>query len=152
MIHLAIDPGKVCGVAMWHPMEALVLKSDELTPLETAKLTLDLWNNSLGQLLVICESFQITERTIKTARQHDALDVIGWLTLESQLKAFELVLQTAAQAKSFSTDDKLKALDWFERTKDGHANDAARHMLRYLMANTGARDIFIPILAKEILK
>lgn len=151
MIHLAIDPGKVSGIALWHPMEATAIKADELTPIEVTNLVDDLWNNSLGELVVIAESFVISERTIKTAPQRDALDILGWLTLESQRRGFELHLQTPAQAKKFSTDEKLRALDWFERTKDGHANDAARHLLVYLMKNTGARDVLIPALAKEIL-
>lgn len=151
MIHLAVDPGKVCGIALWHPMDTFQLKTDELLPVEVAKLVHDLWNNTMGQLLVITERFQISERTIKTALSLEALDVNGWLEIEAQRKGFDLVYQSPAQAKRFSTDEKLKALDWFERTKDGHANDAARHMLVYLMSNTGARRALIPALAKEIL-
>lgn len=150
MIVIAIDPGKVSGIALWHPMEVLSIKADELTPIEVTNLVDDLWNNTLGQITVVAESFVISERTIKTAPQRDALDILGWLTLESQRRNFELVLQTPAQAKKFSTDEKLKSLDWFERTKDGHANDAARHLLVYLMG-TGARQVLLPSLAKELL-
>ena len=53
-------------------------------------------------------------------------------------------------AKSFATDAKLKALDWYERTKDGHANDAARHLVVYLVKSPH-RNIILPALAKEIL-
>jgi hypothetical protein len=151
MIHMAIDPGKVCGIALWHPFETLGLKTDELSPLETIGLFEDLWRNSLGQVTVVTEKFTISERTLKTALSLDALDVNGWLTIESQRRGFELVVQTPAQAKRFSTDQKLQALNWFERTKDGHANDAARHMLVYLMKNTGAREVLIPLLAEELL-
>jgi hypothetical protein len=40
--------------------------------------------------------------------------------------------QTSAMAKSFSTDDRLRALGWYTPGAP-HANDAARHLLLWLV-------------------
>ena len=147
---IAVDPGKVSGVALWHPDIPVQIKADELLPLEVLGLVCQL--DDKYDTTVVTEKFTISERTIKTALSLDALDINGWLTLESQRKNFELVMQTPAQAKAFATDDKLKALDWYERTKDGHANDAARHLLVYLITKVpSAREALVPVLAKEML-
>ncbi len=148
---LAIDPGKMSGVAIWHPDRPYAITSYELTPLNVVYLVLRNLER-YEDCTVVTEKFTISERTLKTALSLDALDINGWLTLESQRQGFELVVQTPAQAKKFATDDKLKALGWFERTKDGHANDAARHCLVYLInKRPAAREQLIPLLAKDML-
>lgn len=37
-------------------------------------------------------------------------------------------LQPRAEAKKVMTDATLRNLGWYRKTKDGHANDAARHI------------------------
>lgn len=145
---IAIDPGKMSGLAAYHDEQ---FRAYEMNPLDTIEYVDSAWSQTGGDIEVVAESFVISERTIKTAPQRDALDILGWLTIESQRRGFEFTMQTPAQAKKFATDDKLKALDWYERTKDGHANDAARHLLVYLMRDSFYRNTLIPKLAKEIL-
>lgn len=151
---VAIDPGKVSGVVLWDSDYPIAVESFELPPLEVTELVEYLWASQSRpkDMVVVTEKFTISQRTVKTALSLDALDINGWLTLESQRRGFELVVQTPAQAKSFATDAKLKALDWYYKTKDGHANDAARHLLVYLMNHRpAAREVLVPMLAKEIL-
>lgn len=156
---ISIDPGKVSGVAVWSPEDRAftAFEYDVLDTIEfvTAayKLTRELARPFPG-IEIVSEKFTISERTIKTALSLDALDINGWLTIQCQRWGVPYKQQTPAQAKSFATDDKLKALDWYERTKDGHANDAARHLVVYLWSEH--RDMFnqhlLPSLAKDILK
>jgi len=105
------------------------------------------------KLSVVCENFVISQRTIKMAQDHNALRLIGWLDIWCDEYSVPFTLRTAAAAKSFATDDKLKVLDWYNRTPDGHANDAARHML--VAVRSSYPEIFnatlIPKLAKVLL-
>jgi len=150
----SIDPGKMSGVAAWRSDAPACMVADELDPLETVLFVIDLYRVHRSDLEVVSEKFTISERTIKTALSLDALDINGWLTMQCQLWGISYEQQTPTQAKKFATDDKLKAIDWFERTKDGHANDAARHLVVYLYRRhrTLFNEHILPPMAKEILK
>ena len=148
---IAIDPGKVSGLALWDERHPLTIHSHEETPISTVDYVASACN-IFTDVTVVTEKFTISERTIKTALSLDALDINGWLTIESPRMGFDLHFQMPSQAKAFSTDEKLKALDWYERTKDGHANDAARHLLVYLITKVpSAREALLPSLARIIL-
>lgn len=155
----AVDPGKVTGLSYLVITEEAISQPNayELTVPEFFDhfpRTFELSDRDDLDLVIVCESFQISERTIKTALSLDALDIIGWLKGEQLYKrARPFYQQTPAQAKRFSTDEKLKTLGWFERTKDGHANDANRHLLAWLMSTDWpVRDHIIAGLAQELLK
>ena len=124
MMYLAIDPGVVSGVAVYH---AGGLYTDELADIgETAAFVDRVVSDAYPQrVTIVTEKFIISARTIKTKVKYESLYFNGWLSIEYP----DSLEQTAAQAKKFATDDKLKHLGWFTPTKDGHANDAARHLL-----------------------
>ncbi len=123
MIYLAIDPGVVSGIAWFDPKEG-DFWSDELGVLDDVRrCVLDVATDDT--VLVVCERFIISARTIQTKIYYDSIWFEGWLRLECPAAVF----QTPAQAKKFATDAKLRHLGWYTRTKDGHANDAARHLL-----------------------
>lgn len=145
---LAVDPGKVTGVAAWQPSEPMKLTTwEEHTRYRAAAAVEHIMPSEL-----VCEQFVISERTIRTAQDVNALRIIGWLDIWCRQKAIPFDLQTAAQAKRFATDDKLKALGWYTSTEGGHANDAARHMLVYLQRKHPAvfREILLPVI-KDVL-
>lgn len=156
----AVDPGKVTGLSyLAVSQEAITTPQAHEMPvaqffLHFAETFYRVDDSPSLDLIVVTEKFQISERTIKTALSLDALDVNGWLKGEQlYLRNRPFYEQTAAQAKKFSTDQKLKALGWFERTKDGHANDANRHLLRFVMnSDWPIRDHLTASLAKELLK
>lgn len=89
---------------------------------------------------VICESFEFRQR----ARDNLVLvskEYIGIVELFHQTwtPTPVVVFQTAAMAKVFVTNDKIKSLnlwDW----RAPHAMDAMRHLIYYLVHNTGARN------------
>lgn len=141
---LAIDPGKVSGIALWQPSEPMKLRTYEVPGRYDVADSFQ----SVKPSEAVCEQFVISERTIRTAQDVNALRIIGWLDIWCHQHAIPLDLQTAAQAKRFATDDKLKALRWYTNTEGGHANDAARHMLVYLQRKHPAvfREILLPIL------
>jgi len=61
--------------------------------------------------------------------QVDAIEVNGaarWIA--SQCDA-TFALQSRSEAKRIATNQLLKQLNWRKQTKDGHADDAARHLI-----------------------
>lgn len=83
--------------------------------------------------LVVCEDYRITPQTLKKTWQPFSLWQIGLLHYLCQVHDVEFLLQTAAEAKGFSTDAKLKAMGWYNATSGGHANDALRHLMLALV-------------------
>jgi hypothetical protein len=147
---IAIDPGKISGIAVYDGSSQF--RTYEHDVQSTIRFVDNVWHQLHGDIEVVTEKFTISERTLKTALSLDALDINGWLVIESQRRDFPLKIQTPAQAKSFSTDDKLKALGWFNPSLDGHANDAARHLMVYLITQKPAvREVLVPQLAKALL-
>jgi hypothetical protein len=152
-ILVSLDVGKVTGAAVWiHTMPTDIIATEIPTRYDVRDFVKNIYESDY-KLSIACENFVISERTIKTAQDHNALRLIGWLDLWCEEHQVPFTLRTAAAAKSFATNDKLKALDWYVPTKDGHANDAVRHALIEIRASYP--EIFntqlIPSIAKVIL-
>jgi hypothetical protein len=84
-----------------------------------------------GMAHLVVENFHITIRTGKLTRQHDALYIIGCLRYKANKDGHLFKLQNPSD-KQFGDDDRLKQIGWYSPGK-GHANDAARHLLLYLL-------------------
>lgn len=125
MIIQAFDPGRVCGVAVYDTMKQYYVNFGAYETPTPAVLS--------DAHVVIVEKFQVDGRTAKMSQQPDALKQIGAIEATCRELRIPVVFQMPSVAKKFSTDDKLKALGWHNKTKDGHSNDAARHLLRYLV-------------------
>jgi hypothetical protein len=131
------DPGKMSGLV------TLDTETNEFSPFElgfddmcrTLMSAVDI-HHTRGGLLLISESFIITQQTGKNTQAPWSLELIGVMRMISQIYlGRSLVLQQPASAKRFSSDDRLRRLGWYT-PKKGHANDAARHLL-LLMATRG---------------
>lgn len=130
---LAIDPGKTVGLAHWDEGRFQWSAQDEKWSfLEWADPSE--WDRrGVGWFdTVIIERYIITPRTAKLSQQHDALDVLGCIRYWCRIRGVPLTEHSASEAKSFSTDDKLKAAGMWNPGND-HACDAARHLLLYLI-------------------
>jgi len=123
---LSVDPGKATGVAIWdeHLTQTLQIDDGRYGFQDWAEHRLQHFD------LVVCEDYTITSRTVKSSRQVDALRIIGWLDLRLHARGIPFVLQKNT-AKTFTSDDKLKALGWY-RGSPGHTDDACRHLFKYL--------------------
>ena len=128
---LAIDPGMMNGWARW--------EDDDLTDygeMDHEEFATDVFQSLtlLGPWdAVVCEDYLITIQTLKKTRQLYSLHLIGFFKYLCRIMDIPFILQTPAEAKSFSTNDKLKALGWYFPTPDGHQNDAIRHLMLYLV-------------------
>ena len=129
---VAFDPGLVTGWATFCPCEGVFASGeigfDEVLPFIEG-LTHSLLEDERPADFV-AERFTITTQTAKKSQAPWSLEVIGVLRAVIQERyRMELELQNVADAKRFSTNDKLDALGWRRRTKGGHADDATRHLL-----------------------
>ncbi len=142
MLYLAIDPGVVTGVAIWTP--DMDLKTRECDHLQEVIGLVKFEMGKIEPCLPIVERFLISERTLKTKIYYESIHFEGWITLEYP----GTVQQTPAQAKGFATDEMLKHMGWYTKTEDGHANDAARHLLYRAVKN---REPYVIDRLKEFL-
>lgn len=97
------------------------------------------WRSLGTKPTIVIESFTITAATAKNSPAPWSLENIGVVRYFSQKADFPLVFQTPAQAKRLATDDILKAAGLYFKGNGfkGHANDAARHVVTYLMTTKG---------------
>lgn len=132
---VSVDPGLRTGVAVlmpdgnvwgceaqWH--DAMMQVQIVLSTLMTT------------HPLVVCEAFIVTATTAQKSAAPWSLEGIGCTRFLTRRFGGEFKLQTAADAKRFSTNPRLKAQGWYLSTPGGHVNDALRHL--YLaLANQG---------------
>lgn len=123
---IALDPGGTTGWCLVNA-KGLIIDYGQLVDEHHAKLY-DLLTNEHPDT-VICERF-MHRQTLGV--DQTALEYIGVAKLWCEIEQVPLVMQTAAQAKGFWTDTKLKDINLYKANKR-HAMDAIRHALVYLM-------------------
>lgn len=130
---LAIDPGKACGITTFINEEH---KSWVLPWQETMETAFDYISNKKIEM-IICESYIITAGTLRKGRGNEnwSMEGIGFLRGVCGMFDVPFVLQSPSEAKSFSTDQKLKNLGFWNPEKGGHACDSSRHLLVWLVRN-----------------
>ncbi len=123
----SIDPGQTTGLCFYTP-EFESLERFQIGPEDHY---LELFNTLIEFQadVVICESFQNMSDLMQAATTKP-LEYIGIAKLFAEVWQAKLVFQTAAQGKNFWTDDKLKTVGLYERSRP-HSNDATRHHLFY---------------------
>lgn len=132
-ILVAIDPGELTGFVVVNKSTAEVIWSGECTEFEVSSrveslLTVD------SDTAIVMEKFTINPDTHKKSAQPTALYLIGAIRyLYHKYTGKVLPLQTPGDAKSFATNDKLKAIGFWHKGGQGHANDAFRHALLYMV-------------------
>jgi hypothetical protein len=130
---VAVDPGDLSGFAVVDTEECSVLESAELTEFEVER-RVSWWLYESPDIQLVAEKFTITPETGKKSQQPTALYIIGAMRmLYWQHWERILPLQTPADAKSFSTNEKLKAVGLWHVGGEGHAKDALRHALLWMV-------------------
>lgn len=126
---VGVDPGGTTGIALWSPQLGLSLRQ-----VEGADHAVD-WLADMARQLTnatfVVEKYIITPATAKLSQQHDPLEIIGALKYVTRRHGHKMVMQSPSEAKAFSTNDKLKRVEWYQPGQD-HARDASRHVLLYL--------------------
>lgn len=128
-IVVAIDPGGTSGYAIYMDGNFSSGECDDRSAI------LRLVDSIVAEgrpVQLVVENYTITSRTAKLSPQPEALKLIG--ALESAADRLGLGFQgSQLGTKTFATDEKLRVLGWFRRTDGGHANDAARHLLTWMV-------------------
>lgn len=136
---VCVDAGKMTGLALirW-PADGppVLLASSEEPDWHDAVEWVKHWMDGSSHQVILClEDFVIAQKVAGqwTIKMNGAIEHEAWL------RAIEVSHNNAAVGKGFSTNAKLKALDLWHVGGKGHANDAIRHGLIY-MVNNGLRD------------
>lgn len=132
-LYLAVDPGKTTGYSGWAPSSDAFFTAE----IEGRHRFMAEFERTVAlgwRIEVACERYTINAGTSVKSSQYDALYIIGALDWEAAKLGFPLRLQSVGEAKSFATDAKLHALDWWRATPGHHSNMATRHLVTYLAA------------------
>lgn len=139
---LAIDPGKMTG---WAEVE-FNTDGSRHTVTNLQEVSMDNIWSSLQEVFservpdcVVIEDFKITTGTGKLGSPDWSLRIIGAVEYLAYLNNIPVVKQTPANAKAFSTNERLRAVEMWHKGGAGHANDALRHALLF-MVKKGWRD------------
>ena len=126
---VAVDPGKMTGIAELD-QEGHFWSEEEPTWLAVEYLHDQLRRfGGSSVALLVCEAYVISARTLKATRQYEALESIGALRYLAGRADVPFKLVTPAASKRLATDDKLRHLGWYDPSRGGHKNDAARVLL-----------------------
>jgi len=144
---LSVDPGTsvgFCTVDTDKPTE--LVSQGQMTPLEFVR-----WIHLILAPLdeIVCEKFVIAQRTLKAKMStvQDTLDVEGWLRLECLRLDKKITFQQNGDVLAYATDQKLKALGWWDLGRSRGNRDvrsAARHMLKYLVDHRYLNPLTVP--------
>jgi len=121
---IAIDGGAMCGLAVY----AAKFASYEYPPSMTLKLLDEFLGLRRFNWIVAAERYDVSGKGRPMSAQVDALETNGAARWISAQWNATFSLQGRAEAKRIMTNTTLRKIGWFKQTKDGHANDAARHL------------------------
>lgn len=148
---ISIDPGKASGVAVLDYTDlddVKILYSGELDQQETCEFieNLVLYEEHMLEsspdrsFEVVYEKFQITAQTGKNTNEENwSAEIIGVIKFLCRKHGFKFTVQTPAEAKNFVPNDRMKAVGIWHTGGEGHAKDALRHGVLFLVKNKGWR-------------
>lgn len=137
---LAVDPGKATGLAFFMiptGAEPVIVWTAEVDYKDYASHIREAYAVAGGCLEVACERFTINAQTVKNSQAPFSLELIGVLKQimldHGDDPDVDLRLQAPADAKAMFPNPQLKKLDYWHKGGEGHALDAIRHGLLYLV-------------------
>lgn len=139
---IAVDPGKLSGLSL-----VRVESDGSLTLLAAREVDETAFPDVLWSFLtfaepfehaVVCERFIINAQTARNSQAPWSLEMIGVTKYLVRLKRASYSVeavewQSPSDAKRVVTNEKLKALGCWHSGGAGHANDATRHAVLYLV-------------------
>lgn len=125
-MYIAVDPGETCGLFIVSN-EGKICGAMEAPPFETVTRVENLLRDMTG-CTIVSERFDLVRQSIAVTRQVAALETIGALRFIAQKFRARFLLSGRAN-KARVGNDTLRHVGWYNVTRDGHVNDAARHCL-----------------------
>lgn len=134
---LSIDPGKMTGVALfeapsWDDAPALMYTA-ELEQFETCAYVERFLDENYEYTELVLERFKISD-----VDANWSLEIIGTVRYLAAKRGLTITLQTPADAKGFVTNEMLQGLGYWHVGGAGHANDAIRHGVLYMVRKSNA--------------
>ena len=129
---IAVDPGLMTGIA-WYSDGKFHSTEVEYERAGNYIETLITMYSPEGAVDLVCEKFFYTQATMKKSRGDWSMKLIGVMEFLAGQHECRLFMQSPSEAKNLMTDSRLKVLGWFNTSKGGHQNDAARHLARHLL-------------------
>jgi hypothetical protein len=137
---LAVDPGLTTGYVLWKNGKRI---EGENKCEDFLKIAVKLIESKKIDY-VVCERFIISAQTAKFSQAPWSLEQIGVLRYFCERYSIPFTLQNVSDAKRFATEERLKQIKWKRPKGGGHARDAQRHLLLFLVKNDMIDDkIFI---------
>lgn len=145
---ITIDPGKASGFAVLdytYLDDIQILYSDELEQFAVSEyvenmLTMNATSDVKDSIEIVMEKFTITPQTGKNGNdQNWSPEIIGSIRYMAHKHGVKFTEQTPAEAKSFVPNDRMKAVGIWHVGGEGHAKDALRHGVLYLVKRKGWR-------------
>lgn len=138
---LAIDPGPHTGLAFWsggmpgvpiaancEEFRAWQVEGNDATWWEYEKYLVEPRDDYRPDV-VVCEDFHIGGS--RASEANVTIELIGIARYLCAEYGRSFVLQSPADARGFSSTEKLKRMGWWVPGQE-HAQSASRHMLRYV--------------------
>lgn len=144
-ILIAIDPGKASGFAVFDYTDLdniKVLYSAELDQMQTVGEVDTLLSEAENpsDYEIVMEKFTITAQTGKnTNAENWSPEIIGAVRYLAYTEGVSFTEQTPAKAKNFVPNDRMKNIGIWHTGGEGHARDALRHGVLYLVERKGWR-------------
>ena len=130
---LAIDPGLltgVCLVDLIDPNNPVKVWAAEVT-LEQFHEAIEAWVKA-DDTHILIEKYLITQETVKKGEAPWSLELIGVVKHYCYFAKKELAIQTPDERK-FATSEILQSVGFWHVGGEGHANDAFRHALVWIV-------------------
>lgn len=138
---LALDPGGMSGLALVKRDGPEVVRTGEEDYVGTIRFIQQvLIEYGPDQVDLVCEEFLITVETAKKTQQTDALELKGAMkTLALLYGGGPVVMQRPGDSMKTFNNKQLRAVNLWHVGGAGHAKEALRHVLLYLV-RTGFKD------------
>lgn len=133
MIIVGIDTGLQTGMAYWDTKIMEKPNAIEVPYVETGE-TLFKWLygvNARADVNVVCERYTMISGGGPKTAQPEALMGMGMVEYVCRYLRMPLTWQFPVDAKRLAPDSLLREIGWYVKTKDGHANDGQRHLLKW---------------------
>lgn len=130
---LAIDPGLATGICLID-----LSNPDEPVKVWSKEVAIEEFYDGISAIIadpnvhVVIEDFKITVETGKLAEAPWSLNLIGVVQYLCYLSGKVLDFQLPSE-KPFADNDKLRMFDFWHVGGEGHANDALRHAMIWIV-------------------
>ena len=101
---------------------------------------------NVDRLFIVCERFEYRAHS-KAGLRLDSREYIGVIKQAAQELSLPVVMQSAAQAKGFVSNEHIKRAGLY-RTSYRHAMDAVRHAIYFLVNNADYNKVMLDYEAK----